>query len=150
MIKQEIENDLKSAMLSGNKDLTTTLRTVKSVILDAEIKEGARDTGLADETVVGLLIKESKKRQDSAEIYKQAGETNRAKKELDEKEIIAKYLPAMISEDEISSIAKELISSIEEPGMQNMGQIIGAVKAKTGPAADGGLIAKVVKDLLNK
>lgn len=150
MIKQEIENDLKSAMLSGDKDLTTTLRTIKSVILDAEITEGVRDTGLAEDKIITLLIKESKKRQDSAEIYKQAGETSREKKELDEKEIIAKYLPTMMGEEAILVIAKEVIGSIEEPGMKNMGQIIGAVKGKAGVIADGGLIAKIVKDLLNQ
>lgn len=149
MIKNQIDADLKTALLSGDKELTTTLRTIKSVILDAEVATGKREEGLDDDSIINILIKESKKRNDSANIYKQAGDNERAKKELAENEVISKYMPKMMSQDEITELAKEVIDSIENPSIQQMGQIIGQVKSKTGPLADGALIAKIVKEFLS-
>ncbi len=151
MIKQSIEADLKQAMLAGDKELTMTLRTIKSVILDAEISGGLREKGLKDDDVITLLLKESKKRVEASKIYKDAKEDEHANKELKESEIIGKYLPTMMGEDEIIEIAKEIIAGMGDAvGMQQMGQIIGQVKGKAGALADGSLIAKVVKDLISK
>ena len=63
-IKEQISNDIKTAMLAGEKERVTTLRGIKSAILYAEVAKGARDTGLPEDEVVALLQKESKKRQD--------------------------------------------------------------------------------------
>lgn len=147
MIKQQIEADIKKAMLSGDKELTSTLRTVKSVILDAEISAGSRENGLTDEVLVGLLQKESKKRIDAAKMYTDVNENDRADKELKESQIISKYLPEMMSEDDIAEIVDSVIAGIGGAlSMQQMGQVIGAVKAKAGSSADGSVIAKIVKE----
>ncbi len=147
MIKQKIETDLKEAMLAGDRELTSVLRTIKSVILDAEISAGARDNGLDDEILIGLLQKESKKRIDTAKTYSDANENIRAEKELAESRIISKYLPEMMSEDDIVKIVEETISGLGgSVSMQQMGQVIGAVKAKTGALADGSVVAKLVKE----
>lgn len=148
MIKQSIDNDIKSAMLAGNKDLVATLRTIKSVLLDAEVNSGRRETGLPEEEVIVLLQKEAKKRSEAADLYKNAGDLERASKETAEAEIIKKYLPAMMSEDEIADIVDAVIASMEDVSMQQMGQVIGKVKAKTGPKADGAVIARIVKEHL--
>ncbi len=151
MIKQSIEADLKKAMLAGEKELVTTLRTIKSVILDAEISTGVRDEGLDDGSIISLLLKETKKRSEAAKIYKDAGDVERCAKELEENKVIDRYLPTMMGENEIRKIAQEIVAGISgEIGMQQMGMIIGQVKAKTGPLADGSLIAKAVKDLISK
>ena len=150
MLKESIEADIKKAMLAGDKELVSTLRTIKSVILDAEVATGARDTGLKDEDIVVLLIKESKKRTEASKIYSDAGDKERAQKETVETEIISKYLPEMIGEEEITQVAKEVIASMGDVSLQQMGQIIGQVKSKTGALADGSLIAKIVKDLVSK
>jgi uncharacterized protein YqeY len=151
MIKQQIEDDLKSALLGGDKELATTLRTIKSAILDVEVNTGRREQGLPDDEIIGILIKESKKRQDAAKIYKDANDNERASKELNESEVISKYLPKMMDESEISQLVKEVIDGIDgEVSMQQMGQIIGQVKAKTGALADGSLIAQIVKSEIQK
>jgi len=149
MIKQSIDKEIKSAMLSGDKETVSVLRTIKSVILDAEVKTGKRQEGLADEDVIGLLQKEVKKRFEAAELYKNAGDQQRADKELHETEIINKYLPEMMSEEEIAKVVREIISTTEDVSMQKMGKIIGAVKAKTGSSADGAVIARLVKEQIN-
>lgn len=151
MIKKQIEDDLKSALLGGDKELATTLRTIKSAILDVEVNTGRREEGLPDEEIIGILIKESKKRQDAAKIYKDANDEVRSTKELNESEIIAKYLPKMMDESEISQLVKEVIDGMGgEVSMQQMGQVIGQVKARAGVLADGSLIAQIVKSELQK
>ena len=147
-VKQQIDADLKSAMLAGDKTLVTTLRGLKAAILNVEVAEGVRDQGLADDKVITLLQKEAKKRQESADLYAQGGREDSANAELTEKSVIEKYLPAQLSEDEIAALVDETIAATGAHGMQAMGQVIGAVKAKAGASADGALIARIVKEKL--
>lgn len=146
-LKQAIDADLKTAMLSGEKDLTTTLRGLKSSILDEEIKRGLRGTGLSDEAVIELLGREAKKRQESADLYEQAGDETRANKEFEEKKVIEQYLPEQLSEVEIMSLIDSAINKIGKE-QRNMGQIIGFVKSETKGMADGATIARLVKEKL--
>ncbi len=144
-IKQRLEQDLKSALLSGDKHLATTLRGLKSAILYVEVAEGSRDTGLADDEVMKLFLKEAKKRQESADLYLQGGNKERADLELQEKTIIEQYLPKQLSEAELLDVVKRVISENNLTDNKSMGIIIGKVKAITGSTVDGGRIASAVK-----
>ena len=148
MIETQLEQDIKTAMLAGDKGRVLTLRTVKSVLLSAKVAAGTRDSLLPDPVVITLLSKEAKKRQDSAELYKQGGNDMRAEAELSEKAMIETYLPAQLSESAIVAIVDEVIASLGNTAA--MGPVIGQVKAKTNGAADGALIAKLVKEKLAK
>ncbi len=148
-VSKDIDADLKTAMLAGDKTLATTLRGLKSVILYEEVAKGLRDTGLDDDAVIVLLSKEAKKRQESADLYIQGGNQVKADEELTEKAVIEKYLPAQMSEDELLTIIEEAIQSTGATSMQQMGQVIGVVKAKAGSTADGGRIAQLVKEKLS-
>jgi uncharacterized protein len=150
MLKQQIEQDLKQALLSGDKDRATTLRGIKSVILYAEVAQGVRDKGLNDEEITTLLTKEVKKRQESADLFRQGGAEDRAAKELAEKVIIEGYLPQQISDDELQAIIDNIIADTDAQGLAAMGQIIGLVKQKVGATADGTRIAQKVKERLLK
>lgn len=149
MIKAQIEQDIKAAMLAKESDKVTTLRGLKASILNAEVASGAREEGLSDDAVIALLQKEAKKRQDSADLYVQGGAQDKADAELAEKAIIDAYLPAQLGEEEVAAIVNEVVAEIQPAGMQDMGRVIGAVKQKTGAQADGALIAKLVKESLN-
>lgn len=149
MIKDRLTQDLKTALLSRDGDRATVLRGLKSVILDAEIAAGVRDRGLADETITALLQKEAKKRQESADLYAKTGEQERADKELAEKQVIETYLPAQLSEAEISALVDEAIAEVGASDARAMGQIIGLVKQKSKGAADGSAVARIVKEALN-
>jgi len=148
-IKQLIEDDLKKSLLSGNKETTKTLKVIKSTILDSEIAKNKRDSGLEDGEIVDLLQKEVKKRQDTAEIYDEAGDKTRQQQELDEIQIIKKYLPEQMDDEEIRKIISELTGD-ENIEQKQMGQIIGQVKQKTEGRADGSVIAKLVKEVVSK
>ncbi len=147
-LKQTLDADLKQAMLSGDKVLVTTLRGVKSAILYVEVAKGAREEGLPEAEVVSILSKEAKKRQESADMYIQGGNQEKANAELTEKKVIEKYLPQQLSEAEISALVDEAVNQSEATGPSAMGQIIGIVKTKTAGQADGSLIARLVKERL--
>jgi uncharacterized protein YqeY len=146
MLEQQIEADLKQAMLDHNDGLVMTLRQVKSVILNKKVADGTRDMAMANDDVIALLSKESKKRQESADLYKQGGRPELAEMELGQKAIIDSYLPESLSEEALTELVDQAISSLDNP---NMGQVIGQVKAKAGAGADGALIAKLVKERLS-
>ncbi len=148
-IKDDINGDLKKALLSNDKHTATTLRGLKSVILDAEIAAGKRSSGLPEADVIKILVKAEKQRKESASMYDHAGETDRADAELQEIKIIRHYLPEVVSEDEILVLIDQAIAKNPDASLQSMGMIIGMVKGAAGPTADGGLIARLVKDRLS-
>jgi uncharacterized protein YqeY len=147
-IKQQLDQDLKTAMLGGDKTTATTLRGLKSAILYAEVAKGSRDIGLGDDEAIEVLGKEAKKRQESADLYHKGGNQARADAELEEKAIIEKYLPAQLSDEELVSIIDKAIEENGASGMQAMGQVIGVVKQQVAGQADGARIAQLVKEKL--
>jgi uncharacterized protein len=148
-VQEQIEKDLKQALLSGDKAKAETLRGLKSALLNEAISQNARETGLTDEQIQKVLAKESKKRQEAADLYKQGGAAERAGAELAEKAIIDAYLPEQMGEEQVAKIVDEEIAKAGQPAMQDMGRIIGAVRARAGGQADGALIAKLVKEKLS-
>jgi uncharacterized protein YqeY len=150
MLKQQIDQDLKAALLAGEKERAMTLRSLKSVILYAEVAKGLREEGLSDDEIIVLFSKEAKKRQESADLYVRGGSQDRADAELAEKKIIEGYLPAQLSEEEIAKLVEAAVATISDPTPQAMGQVIGMVKKQAGAAADGAVIARLVKERLTK
>lgn len=148
-LKSKIDNDLKAALLGGNHFAAETLRVVKAVILDEEIAQNKRDVGLGDDIIEQILAKEVKKRNESAEIYVNASRPELAEQEKAENEIICNYLPKQLSEDEIEVVVGRIVGDTGASGMSSMGQVIGLVKKELGSSADGAIIAKIVKSLLN-
>jgi uncharacterized protein YqeY len=148
MLEEKLEQDIKSALLSRNSFRTTTLRGLKATLLNIKVAENKRDSGLSDDEVIVAFAKEAKKRQESADLYKQGGSPERADAELKEKSIIEEYLPEAISEDVIKTTIDDVIKELGAVDPSKMGQIIGQVKAKLGATADGGVIAKLVKEKL--
>jgi ribosomal protein S21 len=144
-----LEQDIKSALLAGDASRVSTLRQVKSELLNVKVATGKRESGLSDDEVLPILAKEAKKRQESADLYKQGGNQERAAAELAEKTIIQNYLPAQLSEGEIIKLVEKTIAETGASGPQAMGSVIGQVKKLAGPTADGATIARLVKEKLS-
>ena len=144
-LKAQLNNDLKAALLGGDRFRTEVLRGLKAVILNEEVSQGKREEGLDDTTVETLIVREVKKRADSATQYAAAGRPELVEAEQSESKIIEAYLPEQLSEADIQKAVDEIIASTGAAGPQAMGQTIGAVKAKLGNSADGGTIARLVK-----
>ena len=147
-LKETINADLKTAMLARDELTTTTLRGLKATILNEEVSQGARESGLDDSTIEQLVAREVKKRDEAAGLFEQGGNQASADKERAEKEILSRYLPAQMTQAELESLIDEVIAELNPEGPKDMGRVIGAVKGKAGNSADGGLVAKLVKDKL--
>ena len=147
-IKEQIDADLKTAMLGGDKVLTTTLRGVKSAILNVEIAENKRDTGLTDAEVTSILGKEAKKRQESVDMYTTGNLPDKAAAEALEKQVIEKYLPKQMDDEALQNLVVAAITETGAAGIQDMGKVIAMVKLKAGAEADGSRIAGMVKEKL--
>ena len=146
-LKQQIDSDIKSAMLAKNKEELTALRSIKSLILLAETeKGGSGDVSLDVENK--LLMKAAKQRKESAEIFQKEGRTELADKELAELEVISRYLPKQLTEEEVVSELKKIIEQVGAKGPQDMGKVMGTATKQLAGKADGKLISDLVKKLL--
>jgi uncharacterized protein YqeY len=149
MLEDRLNQDLKQAMLSGDKFATEAYRTLKSVILYAKVSGGTRDKPMEDELVVKLLQKEATRRQESADLYIRGGAEEKAHKELLELKLIEKYLPPKLSAKELILIINTIVGQAgDDPA--KMGEIIRRVKEEVGARASGGDIARLVRERLSR
>ncbi len=149
-LKQKIEQDLKTALLAGDKALVMTLRGLKSSVLYAEVAAGKRDEGLSEKELIDVLRSELKKRQESAALYKQGKNQEREQAELDEAKIIENYLPKQLNDDELEALIDEVVNEVGTVSSKTMGQTISKVKELSKGAADGGRIASAVKQRMEQ
>ncbi|HET9850219.1 MAG TPA: GatB/YqeY domain-containing protein [Candidatus Saccharimonadales bacterium] len=145
---EQIERDIKTALLAGDKVKAETLKTIKSALQYEAVAKKLKLNELPPEQIEQVLRRESKKRHETAQLYAGAGEQARADKEQAEKELIDSYLPEQLDETEVAKIVDEEVGRAGDVGLKDMGRLIGAVKARTGGQADGALIAKLVKEKL--
>jgi len=149
MLEDQLAKDLKTSMLAGDSARTETLKMLKSALLYKAVELGVRDAGLTEEQVIDVLSKESKKRAEAAQMYEKAGRVEQAAAEKFEQEIISQYLPKQASDEEIITAIDLAIAKMGDVSMQQMGQVIGAVKAQLGQTADGSRVATLVKEKLS-
>lgn len=149
-LKEQINNDLKAALLGGNRFNTEVLRGLKATILNEEVAQGKRDVGLDDSVIEQLTVREVKKRNESAAIYDGANRPGLADSERREARILVAYLPKQLTETEINAVVVRIISELGVTSSSAMGQVIGAIKKELGNTADGALIAQLVKSALNQ
>ncbi len=148
-LKTQLDNDIKAALLGGDRFRADVLRGLKAVILNEEVAQNKRDEGLDDASIEQLVAKEVKKRLDSVQQYVAAERPELAETEQAEAKILETYLPEQLSEEDIKVAIDDTIGELGVSGPQAMGQVISAVKGKLGNAADGGTIARLVKEALN-
>lgn len=149
-LKERIQNDLKAALLSGSRFEADTLRGLKAAFLNEEVATGKRDEGLTEDEYEKIVAREVKKRAESIRIYDENGRMELADQERSESAILEAYLPKQLTEAEITEVVAATIDEMGASGMQSMGLVIKAIKDKVGNTADGSIIARVVKEQLNK
>ncbi|HTJ48800.1 MAG TPA: GatB/YqeY domain-containing protein [Cyclobacteriaceae bacterium] len=146
-LKQQIDNDIKKAMLAKNKEELDALRSIKSMILLAETEKGV-SAEISSDTESKLLMKAAKQRKESADIFQQQNRQDLAEKELAQLEIISRYLPKQLSVEEVTGIIKTIIEEVGAKGPQDMGKVMGVATKKLAGQADGKVINEIVKKLL--
>lgn len=146
-LKQQIESDMKKAMLAKQKDELKALRAIKSMILLAETEKGGSGEISAD-AEMKMLMKAVKQRKDSAQIYKDQNREDLYAVEVAEVEVIERYLPKQMTEDEVAEELKGIIAKVGASGPQDMGKVMGAASKALAGKADGKTISGIVKKLL--
>lgn len=147
-LKQNIESEIKSAMLAKDKTRLTALRSIKSLILLEETKSGAK-AEITEEDEMKLLTKAAKQRRDSADIYQQQGRVDLYDIEMAELKIIQEFLPTAFSDEELTDAVKAIIAETGASGPKDMGKVMGAASKQLAGKADGKAISEKVKALLN-
>jgi uncharacterized protein YqeY len=143
--EEKINADLKTAMLAKQEVAVRGLRAIKQAILLAKTSGGGTVT---PEEEVKMLQKLVKQRKESAEVFQQQGRQDLAQPELEEIAVIEKYLPQMMSEDEIREVVKAAIAQTGASTPQEMGKVMGVVTKQLAGKADNKLVSQLVKQLL--
>lgn len=146
-LKQQIDQDIKAAMLAKKKEELTALRGIKSAILLAETEKGASDE-LASDVEIKLLTKAAKQRKESAQLYQEQGRQDLADKEFFEYEVIARYLPKQLSDEELKGELEKIIAQLGASRPQDMGKVMGVATKQLAGKADGKKISEMVKSIL--
>ncbi len=146
-LKDQIEGDIKKAMLAKNQVELMALRSIKSLILLAETEKGAK-AELDKDSELKLLTKAAKQRRESAEIFGQQNRADLQEKELAELQVIERYLPKQLSEEELAVKVKEIIQQVGATSPADMGKVMGVASKTLAGLADGKAISETVKRLL--
>ncbi len=144
-MENQIDNDLKLALKSGDKFTLSVLRMLKSEIIN-ESRKGSLHT-LTDDEVLKVIKKGVKTRKDSIEEYKKYGKLDTANELAKEVDILNKYLPQEMSEEEIIKIVNEGFEELKPSSMKDMGNLMKVISSKI-TNADMSLVSKIVKDKL--
>lgn len=145
-LKDQIQDAMKAAMKSGDKDRLATIRLMLSAMKQVEVDERIE---LDDSRVIGILDKMLKQRRESISQYESAGRKDLADKEKDEIEVIQTFLPQALSDDEIEAIIHDAINQTGASSIREMGKVMGVIKPQIVGRADMGEVSGKIKALLN-
>lgn len=147
-MREKILEDLKTAMKNQDKETLAVIRMVKGAMQLEEINVKHE---LADDEVIGILAKQIKTRKESLEEFTKANRTDLIEQTNKEIEILSKYMPKQLSEEEVLKIINEAFQEINPTAMSDMGKIMGLITPKLKGKADMGNVSKIVREkLLNK
>lgn len=144
---EQVNNDIKAAMLAHEPVRLAALRGIKKEFLEAKTSKNANGE-LTDETAIKILQKMVKQRKESAAIFTEQNRADLAENELAEAGFIEAYLPKQLSAEEIEAEVKKIIEQTGASSMKDMGKVMGATSKALAGKADGKMISDVVKKLL--
>lgn len=144
---ETIEKDFLEAYKAKNEVALSVLRMIKSAINNKKIEKKAET--LSDEEVFAILKKEIKQRRDASEQFRKGERPDLAENEEAEIEVLEKYLPEELSEEEISKIVSSVIAEIHPSGMQDFGKVMSASMQKLEGKADGSKVSSIVKQKIS-
>lgn len=145
-LKTQITNDMKAAMKAKDKDTLGTIRMITAAIKQVEVDERRE---LSDTDVLSIITKMIKQRKDAAQQFADANRSDLQEKELAEITILETYQPEQLSNEEVSAIVATIVVETGAQGMQDMGKVMGLVKAKVAGQADMGQVSQLVKAALS-
>ncbi len=149
-MKDIITNELSKSLKNGDKERIHTLRLIIAAIKDREIasRSSGEDSEILEETVIQLLKKMVKQRNDSIEMFEKAGRTELAENEKLEITIINEFLPKQLSEEETAKICDKAINATEASNLKEIGKVIKYLKDNSSSSLDMSLASKIIKEKL--
>ena len=149
-MKENITSELSNALKNGDKERIHTLRLVLAAIKDREIasRSSGEDSAISDETIIGLLKKMVKQRNDSIEMFEKASRTELAEKEKLEITIINEFLPKQLSEEETATICDKAINATEASNLKEIGKVIKYLRDNSSSSLDMSLASKLIREKL--
>jgi len=147
MLINQIDQDIKQAMLGKQEARLRGLRAIKSALLLARTEKGASED-ITPETEIKVLQRLIKQRKESADIYKSQNREDLYKIEAEEMEVIEAYLPKQMARSEVAAYLKELVGRVGATSVKDMGKVMGAANKELAGKADGRTISEVVRELL--
>jgi uncharacterized protein len=147
MLEQEINQQIKTAMLAKNEARLRGLRAIKAALLLAKTEKGASET-LTEDMEIKVLQKLAKQRRESAEIYRAQNRDDLYTIEIEELDVIEEFLPKQLSAQEIEDQIKTIIETSGASSIKDMGKVMGLANKALAGKADGKLISEIVKQLL--
>ena len=149
-LKQQIESKLNEALKANDKNTYPTLRLIVSAIKDAEIagrSKGQKE--IKDTDIIGILKKMIKQRNESREVYKNAGRSELLEIETKEINVISIFLPKQLNEEETKKICEQVVKSVGASSMKDMGKVMGVLKSKYADTLDFSKVSGIIKGILN-
>lgn len=146
-LKEQVQQDMIAAMKAHDGAKIGALRMLKAAILKFETAGERKVAGDAD--VLQIIGKEVKQRKDSIEAFKNGGRAEMAVQEENEMTVLQSYLPAQMSEEEVRAIVKEVIGVVGATSKGDIGKVMGALMPRVKGKADGGMVNKLVGEMLN-
>ncbi len=165
MLKEKINQDLKDALKEKKELEASVLRLINAAVLNKEkekrfkvskekpdisAEELNKESQLTDEEVIEVISSEAKKRKESVESFEKGERKDLAEKEKKELEVLQRYLPEQLSEEELKALTKEAADKVGAKDIKDMGKVMAELMPKVKGRAEGGLVSKVVKELLEK
>ena len=146
-LKDRLQADLTASMRARDELTTATLRMVLTAVGNEEVAgKAARE--LSDDEVLKVIVREAKKRREAAEAFTSGGRPHRAERELAEGGVLETYLPAQLSDEELTALVRDAVAETGASGPQAMGAVMKVVNPKVAGRAEGGRVAAAVKAAL--
>ena len=147
-LHKEVVDGIKDAMRNKDKVRLATLRDAKSKFVLEQTKTGSSEE-LDDRDVIKILSKLHRQRLDTAEVYKEQGREDLAEDELAQAEVLADFLPKALTENEVREKVSEIITRVRASSMADMGNVMGIASSEMAGRADGKVISRFVREILN-
>lgn len=149
-LKERIDQELKEALKSGDKSRLNAIRSIRAALLEKEVSIRVGGVGVLNaDQELEVLMSLAKKRRDAIDQFTSGNRPDLAEVEATELKVIEEYLPAPVSDEEVESIIREIVTKTGASSMKDMGKVMGeAMKALKGKA-DGTKVQNVVKSLLS-
>ena len=144
---EQVSKDIVAAMKAKDKVALEALRNIKKVFIEAKTAPGANDE-LTDDAALKILAKMAKQGKDTAALYVEQGRQDLADEELAQVEVISRYLPKQLSEEELRAVLQQIIAEEGATSAKEMGKVMGAATNQLAGKADGKAISAMVKQLL--